>query len=240
MQIDSCKKCNEPINGNYCSNCGQSAKLKKIDGHYILHEIGDVLNINREILHTIKGLLVSPGKTVRHYITEDRSQYVKPIAFIIITSLIYTLIWHFFHIQDYSVQLDAIGQSTTVLFLNWLQEYSGYANILIGVFVAFWVKIFFRKFDYNLSEILVLLCFVFGIEMLIFSVLGILQAFIHFDVMQISSYLVVIYFTWAIGQFFDRKKAISYIKAFLSYILGMFVFMVLFILVGTLIDVMIK
>jgi len=41
--MNSCKNCNEPINGNYCSNCGQPAKLKRIDGRYIVYEIRDTL-----------------------------------------------------------------------------------------------------------------------------------------------------------------------------------------------------
>jgi hypothetical protein len=178
--MSNCKKCNEPIDGNYCSNCGQPAKLKRIDRHYVFQEMGNVLNINGKILCTIKGLLVNPGKTVRQFIEEDRSRYVKPIPFIIITSLIYTLVFYFFPIFDYT-QLGQMEESTVVLFLNRMQEYSGYANIMIGVFVAFFIRLFFRKFDYNIPEIIVLLCFVFGIEMLIFSVLGILQALLHFN-----------------------------------------------------------
>jgi hypothetical protein len=237
--MNSCKKCNEPIYGNYCSNCGQPAKLKRIDRHYIFQEMGNVLNINRKVLYTIKGLFASPGKTVKQFIEEDRSRYVKPIPFIIITSLIYALAFHFFCIFDYA-QLGQMGESTVVLFLNWMQEYSGYANIMIGVFVAFFIRLFFRKFDYNISEIIILLCFVFGIEMLIFSVLGILQALLHFSTIHISSLIVMAYFTWATGQFFNSKKAASYIKAFLSYILGMLAFSCLLIFVGILIDIIIK
>jgi hypothetical protein len=239
VQMNSCKKCNEPVYGNYCSNCGQPAKLKRIDRHYIFQEIGNVLNINGKILYTIKGLLASPGKMVRQFIEEDRSRYVKPIPFIIITSLIYTLVFYFFSIFDYA-QLSQMGESTVVLFLNWMQEYSGYANVMIGVFVAFFIRLFYRKSDYNIPEIFVLLCFVFGIGMLIFSVFGIFQALLHFSTIYISSLIVIAYFTWATGQFFNPQKAASYIKAFLSYILGMLAFSYLLILVGILIDIIIK
>ncbi len=237
--MNSCRKCNEPVHGNYCPNCGLPAELKRIDRHYIVGEIGAVFNINRNTLYTLKGLLTSPGKTVRNFIAEDRSRHTRPVAFIIITSLIYTLVCHLFDIMDYAGADAAMGPSTELL-LQWMQEYSGYANLLIGVFVAFFIKLFFRKYDYNLSEIFVLLCFVFGVEMLISSVFAIVQAFTPFSLMYVSSLAVIIYFTWAVGQFFAPKKASGYIKAFASYILGMFVFTFLLVLVGILMDNMIK
>ena len=61
----NCKNCNTEINKNYCPNCGQPTKLKRIDGHYILSEIGSVLNFDKGILFTIRELLLRPGQSVR-------------------------------------------------------------------------------------------------------------------------------------------------------------------------------
>ncbi|WP_392436498.1 DUF3667 domain-containing protein [Cruoricaptor ignavus] len=91
-----CKNCGTEFNGNFCSNCGQPAKLKRIDAHYIKHEIEHVLHYDKGILFTVKELLLRPGKNVREFFTENRNRLVKPIIFIIVTSLIYSLISHFF------------------------------------------------------------------------------------------------------------------------------------------------
>jgi hypothetical protein len=96
----NCVNCNNQITENYCSSCGHPAKLKRIDGHYIIHEIEHVLHFEKGILYTIRELLIRPGENVGHFISENRSRLVKPIIFIIVTSLIYTLIAHFFHIED--------------------------------------------------------------------------------------------------------------------------------------------
>lgn len=198
----NCKNCYTEINLNYCPNCGQSAKIKRIDGHYIMHEIEHILHFERGILFTIRELLIRPGKSIRHFIAEDRARLVKPVIFIIVTSLIYTLILHFFHIEDGAFKLDETKQPVTSLILKWIEGHYGYANIIMGAVIAFWIKIFFKKYNYNYFEIIILLCFVMGMEMLIFSVFLIIQGLSNINLMVIAGCVGIAYCIWAIGQFF--------------------------------------
>ena len=236
----NCKNCNAEIKQNYCSNCGQATKTKRIDGQYIAYEIGEVLNFERGILFTIKELLIRPGENIRNFISENRRRLVKPIIFLIVTSLIYSLINYFFHIEDGYVKFDETKQSATGHIFQWVQDHYGYANIIMGIFIAFWTKLFFRKYNYNFFEILILLCFVMGIGMLIYSVFALFQGLIHIDLMQIASIVGITYSAWAIGQFFDKSKFSNYVKAFFSYLLGFLTFSLTAILIGTLIDLIIK
>ena len=222
------------------SNSKQSENLTRIDGKYIIHEIEHVLHFEKGILYTIRGLLTSPGEKVRHFISKDRTRLVKPVIFIIITSLIYTLTNHFFHIEDGYVKFDETKQTTTGLIFKWVQDHYGYSNIIMGVFIAFWTKIFFKKYDYNFFEILILLCFVMGMGMLIFAVFAILQGLTHIDLMQVAGFVGITYCTWAIGQFFDKEKLLNYLKSFASYMLGMISFTLSALLLGTIIDLIIK
>ena len=95
-----CKNCNAEINSPFCPECGQPETLKRIDRHYIMHEIQHVLHFERGILYTIRELFIRPGENIRKFISENRSRLVKPIIFIIVSSLIYTFINHYFHIED--------------------------------------------------------------------------------------------------------------------------------------------
>lgn len=235
----NCKNCNTEVTLNFCPNCGQPAKVKRINGHYILHEIEHVLHFEKGILFTVRELLTKPGDSVRHFITENRSRLVKPIIFIIVTSLIYTLITHFFHIDDGYVKYDGAKKSSTDLIFKWVQDHYGYANIIMGVFIAFWTKVFFRKYDDNFYEILILLCFVMGMGMLFYAVFAIVQGLTHLDVVQAGGIVAIAYCVWAIGQFFDKKKMASYFKAFASYMLGMISSMLFAVLLGTLADLVI-
>ncbi|POY39303.1 hypothetical protein C3K47_02055 [Solitalea longa] len=236
----NCKNCNNEVNLNYCPNCGQVVNLKRINGHYLIHEIEHVLHFERGILYTIKELLTNPGQNVRNYLTENRSRLVKPIIFIIVTSLIYSLSSSFFHFEDGYVSYSENKKSATSAIFKWVQGHYGYANIIMGVFIALWSKLFFRKYEFNIFEILILLCFVMGIGMLIYSVFGIVQGLTHFNIMQFAAIVGFVYTTWAIGQFYEKGKIINYVKAFFAYILGMLTFTLSAILLGILIDLIIK
>lgn len=236
----NCKNCNYEVNSKYCPNCGHPTELKRISGKYIIHEIEHVLHFDRGILYTIKELLIRPGHNVRTYLTENRSRLVKPIIFIILTSLIYTLCNHIFHIEDGYVQFDENQSSTTKAIFKWVQEHYGYSNIIMGVFIALWIKLFFRKFQYNFFEILILLCFVMGIGMLIFSLFGIIQGLTKISLGGIGGLIGLAYTTWAIAMFYGKSKVINYVKAFFSYLLGMISFSLVAVIVGNIIDAITK
>ncbi len=140
----NCKNCNTDITLNYCPNCGQAKSLKRIDGHYIIHEIEHVLHFEKGILYTVRELLVKPGENVIQFLSENRSRLVKPIIFIIITSLIYSIINHFFHFEDSYINPTINSKSAVGSIFKWIQDHYGYANIIMGVFIAFWTK-FLKK-----------------------------------------------------------------------------------------------
>ncbi len=153
--------------------------------------------------------------------------------------LFYTIINHLFHIEEAYIKFDSGGANmpATSSIMKWMQEHYGYVNIIMGIFISLWLKLFFRKYDYNFYEILILLCFVIGIAMLIFAVFALLQGIIKTDIVQFGGILGMVYLTWAIGQFFNKREAISYVKAFL---LGMLTFGLLIIIIGVTLDLIIK
>lgn len=238
----NCKNCNTEINSKFCPDCGQPARLKRIDGHYIIHEIEHVLHFERGIFYTIRELITNPGENIRNYLSEARSRLVKPIIFIIITSLIYSLLTNYFHIEDTYVKLEGtdIQNKTIFKIFKWVEGHYGYANIIMGVFITIWLKVFFRKFRYNFFEILILLCFVMGMAMLIFSIFSVIQGVFKINLMSIGGIAAIIYCTWAIGHFFGKGKFINYVKAFFAYVLGMVTFSLLAFLLGILIDTITK
>jgi len=236
--MTNCKSCNAVLAGNFCSNCGHPAKTKRIDGHYIMHEIEHVLHFEKGILYTVKELMIKPGTSVKEFLAENRSRLVKPIIFIIITSLIYTLITHFFHIEEGYINFSLDKNSALTAISSWIQNHYGYANILMGIFIAFWLKVFFKKHEYNFFETLILLCFVMGMGMLIYAALALAEGITKIKMMQIAGILGTVYFTWALGQFYNKNKAGSYVKALIAYLLGMLTFSLLTFLLGFLIDLL--
>jgi hypothetical protein len=212
-------------------------KLKRIDAHYVLHEIQHVLHLEHGYLFTIRELLLRPGKTIRTFLFEDRTKYVKPVIFLIFSAVIFSLIIHFFHVEYSFFNINKIaplqGKIRAKEIGDWTNSHIGYTNLLIGVFIGCWIKIFFKTFRYNIFEIIVLLCFALGQAILL---LGIFMLFASlFNSATLASIGIFCYFgytIWAIGQFFGEQKPIHYIKSLLAWLLGNASFLITLILIA--------
>ncbi len=234
----NCRNCNAEVNSKFCSDCGQPTSLKRIDGHYIIHEIEHILHFERGILYTIRELITNPGQNIRNYLSENRSRLVKPVIFIIVTSLIYTLTSRFFHIEEELINFEGVGKSAIGSILKWMQGNYGYASILTGAFIAIWLKVLFKKYEYNFYEIIIMLCFVQGISMLIFAVFAFLEGVSRFKLLSFAGVLGVVYMTWAMGNFFEERKFGNYAKALIAFFLGTMTLYIVIISVGISIDIL--
>ncbi len=154
----NCKNCKAEVNQNYCPNCGHPIVLRRIDGHYIFQEFRNVMNFEHGFLFTIRELIINPGKNIKEFLTENRNRLVKLVVFLLITSLIYTVLKNLIHFEDGYVTYSGEIESATRTILTWIQENYGYSNSIMAVFIAFWLKLFFRKYNYNIFEIIILLC----------------------------------------------------------------------------------
>jgi ribosomal protein L37E len=234
-----CKNCGANLSGNYCAECGVPAKLKRINAQYIIHEIEHVLHLDKGIFYTLKELFIRPGKSVREFILESRNRLVKPIIFIILTSLVYSVLNSTFHFEDGYVTYGNLPDGSVNKIFSWVQSHYGYANILMSVFIAFWLKLFFRKHEFNFFEIIILLCYVVGVCMILLGVFGVLESLTSWPLTTVGAYLFFFYATWAIGQFYESKFA-NYLKALFAYILGYVSFLLVLFLVGYLVDLVLK
>lgn len=226
---------NKASNEN-CPNCGHSYQVKRIDGKYILSELGSIFNFEKGILFTVKELLIRPGKNIRTFILNDRNVLTKPVLYVVLCSLAYTLLQEVLMFDDGYVAYSFDDATTTSFLFNWVSSNYGYANLIMALFIAMWLRLMFRKNSFNLFEILILLCFVMGTGMLIFSIIGVIDSMFSAQILDKGFLLGFIYTTWAIGQFFDRKKILGYVKAFFAYMLGVFTFSLCVVVIGQTFD----
>lgn len=243
--MSHCTNCNHELkpNENYCPHCGNPVKLKRIDKHYVSHEIIHLLHFEKGFFYTIKGLMIRPGVVIKEFISENRNRHMKPIAFLILTSLLFTLVAHYFHAEDMYNEKERLmfANSYVGTIQNWVQTHYGYANIIMGGFIALCVKLLFRKYNYNFFEISVLLCFVMGQGMFIITLGTFFVNLIGASAYKILiSVVALAYPTWAIGQFFAAGKIMSYVKAFTAYVLGYLFFYIGVIIIGIAADMIFK
>ena len=238
--MNKCTTCNSDTIGEYCHNCGQKTNLERINWNYIKHEIVHLLHFEKGFFYTIQELLLRPGMTVKVFLTKNRNRIVKPIIFIILTSLIYTLINNYFHIDEQYIQSEMGKRPGIDMMMNWVREHYGYSNIMMSTLIAFFIKILFKNYKLNIYEILILLCYVMGMSMLILTIVGLIQGLFKLDLYFIGFLLATIYTIFAITDFFDKRKFVNYVKAFSGYILGSITFYFLLGLIAVIYDRLIK
>jgi hypothetical protein len=209
--------------------------LERIDGIYIWNEVRSVLNFDKGIFYTIKELFIRPGETVREFIISDRKRLVKPIIFVIFSSLIFVIAQQILGFNTGSAPKN-IESAGVIKAYEWVGKNFGLVNILLGFFIGLWIRIFFLKSKFNIYEIFILVFFTIGIGNLIFVFFGIMESIFGFEVNNPAYILALLYSSWAIGNFFNKKKILSYFLGVLAYIFGTTTGSFLIVLIGTLID----
>ncbi len=74
-----CANCEHPVNGSYCSNCGQSVK----DFHrpffsVVSESLGDALSLDNRLFHTLLPLIARPGFITKEFMKGRRARYTPP------------------------------------------------------------------------------------------------------------------------------------------------------------------
>ncbi len=204
--------------------------LTRIDSQYVSHEMQHLFHLEKGYIFTIKQLLFRPGKAVREFLYEDRNKYVKPIIYVIFNSVLFTLMTNYYEIKFSFFNIDKMpflkGYLRSKEIGVWSDSHIGYTNLIMGLFIGFWTKLFFKKYGHNIFEIFVLLCYVLGTTILL--LIPFLVAAELFNSSFIASCGLLVYFSyifWAIGQFFGEKKIVNYIKSIVAYIFGNLTYM---------------
>jgi len=239
---ENCQNCAQVVIGNFCSNCGQNSTFERIDKNYAKNEFLNLIGYEKGFLYTFKELLLRPTTNISTYLKTNRNKLTKPLTFLILSSVIYTLVVNYLQIaiENEEKFKEIYGNSSIITIFNWIQGNYGYANILMLVFVAFWTNIFFRKYKFNFYEVIVILCFVIGESMLLLSIEPIISKYLKIPILSSAIYwLVFAYISFAIGSVFERKFS-SYLKAFSAYIIGMLTFGILASIIAIIYDIIIK
>jgi Protein of unknown function (DUF3667) len=243
--MQTCTNCNNIIQDEFCSKCGNPAVLKRVDSHYLQHEFMHLFHLEKGFFYTVKKLLTKPGESIRMFLKQNRNQLMKPVPFLIFASLIYSIIGSFVDTSAVSNSLGTVqgpsdGSYMTLIF-KWMQAHYGYANIAVSIFIAFFIKLLFKKYGYNYFEIMTLLCFVLGINMLAMTLIAPFYFSLNPRVYKfLFTMLFYGYSIWAIGQFFDKTKAISYLKAAIAFFIGYVIYFITLSVVGICIDEIIR
>lgn len=231
--MTTCKNCGNVFNGNYCNQCGQSAKTKRINHEFLWEDIQHgLLHYDKGITYSLKKLFEKPGYVIEEYIEGKRINHFKPISMVIIMATIYALIYHFLDLNHRS----ALDKSSGMILEKVFEHYYWFVVATIPIY-AFTTYIMFKKSGYNFYELIIFEAFKTSqrlfIHIVFLPVLYFLKDRSGFDL--VSYLLLILDFIlifWTNRQFFSKIQLKEvFLKSIISCILyGIFVF-ILFIII---------
>lgn len=228
---NTCKNCGTRSELNYCPGCGQRISVYKVTFKETFDDLADALfTVNAPLIITLKLLIINPGKLFTSYLAGQRRKYYKPVAFFLLTTLVYILIrsligFNVFQNSNIVVQESAetgelLTKGRNFMLLN--------INNLLFIFVftlACFTKLFFYT-KKTLAEYLAVSFYLVGMYTIIVTLNLFLIQYISLQFQPLAILVMGVYFLYAMFSFFRKpiipillKGVLLYLFAFMSYAL---------------------
>lgn len=204
----TCKNCGNLFEGNYCNQCGQSAKTKRINYEFLWEDIQHgLLHYDKGIGYSLKKLFEKPGYVISDYIEGKRVNHFRPISMVIIVATIYALIYHLLDLNHRS----AIDESSGAVLEKIFEHYYWFVVATIPVY-TFTTYLMFKKTGYNFYEIIIFEAFKtsqrLGVHILFLPVLYFVKDESGFNIITNILFLIdFILIFWTNKQFFNKITA---------------------------------
>jgi len=96
-----CRNCDFALKGQYCSNCGQRARVRMITVWELLRDLfGDIFELDSRLWRSLVPLLFKPGHLTLEYLEGRRVRYMPPFRMYLVISVLFFLLVSFFSDSD--------------------------------------------------------------------------------------------------------------------------------------------
>ena len=202
-ELHRCFTCGEEYHGNYCPQCGQSARIGRYSFKNALLLFLDVWGVgNRGMFRTLRDLLLRPGYMIRDYISGMQMAYFPPFKLLFLLTALWTLVQsgvnlegtnylaerHERTVEKYGGQgEDAFDNAFNTVFYNlseFLETKTAFAYLVIALLVTLPLYLFFRKSpnipDMRFSEMVVTMVYITSL----IEITAIVIDFLPFSIIQ--------------------------------------------------------
>ena len=233
--MNTCKNCGNVFDGNYCNQCGQSAKTKRISYEFLWEDIQHgLLHYDKGIGYSLKKLFEKPGYVIEDYIEGKRVNHFRPISMVIIMATIYALIYHLLDLNDRS----ALDESSGAILEKVFEHYYWFVVATIPIYTVT-TYMMFKKTGYNFYEFIIFEAFKTSqrlvVHILFLPILYFLKDRSGFN--TVSNLLIIIDFIlifWVNKQFFNKMPSKQVfarsLASYVMYCILAFILLVLMIL----------
>ncbi|MBD3276406.1 MAG: DUF3667 domain-containing protein [Candidatus Marinimicrobia bacterium] len=109
--INNCSNCGTELQGEYCHECGQSAREYKTSVKQIIRDFfATYFTVDSKLFRSIIPLLFKPGFLVNKYLAGKRVRFIRPLRMYLFSSLIFFAFISFSN--NANVGVDGMGEST--------------------------------------------------------------------------------------------------------------------------------
>lgn len=227
-----CLNCSQPLQGNYCIHCGQSAKshrftLKHVFSHDFLHAI---FHFDKGLFFSVKELFTRPGHTTREYINGKRVSHINYFSMLVLLIMAFSLVEDItpFHYTDLGDGQEDILKAIDSM----LREHPKFIFLAIIPFEAAISYLIFRKAEQNYSENFILNSFKTSATIILNILFLLLVSVIH-DISteralnKVMVWIVTGYGIWFYYQYFSPfygSKFVLFMKSLLCTLLPVLLF----------------
>lgn len=225
----TCKNCNAPIDGNYCTVCGQKSTVSKITIKETFKEIINMFfSVNAPLMITLKYAFINPGKLFREFIEGKRKKYYKPVPFFILMTVLYVLMSSLLGSNDIKLEmLKSVSSGSAKIKLFYAGEFmlNNVTNFLFFfVFsIGISLKLLFRK-RYTIAEYFTIGFYLVGIYTLLVSCFMYFINKLALNMRILTLLLMLIYFLYAISSLFQKGSFKVFFKGIIAYCIAVFLY----------------
>lgn len=219
-------------------------QIERVSMRSMMASLLAILNLERGIFYTSREMIKSPGEAMRRYLFVDRSKFIEPLKFLVLTIPIYLfLTLNFFpegsFFDGFEEGLRRSGDQQTsseasarlAKVTEYIVNYSDLLLLLTVPISAFWTRILFSSYRLNYGEHLVLNAFLYGFMTLAY----IAMLPLHFFSATFAGYVLMLagfaYQTYFLQSFFQKGWVKSLLYSAVLLTLSMIVSMIGFIII---------
>jgi hypothetical protein len=231
--LEPCKNCGLPVEGDFCSNCGQKVIRKRLTVQNLLQETFNVItNIEKGFWYTTHMLFKNPGELVRNFLSGATVRIFNPFRFLIIWMSVMVFLNLSLNILEKSIASfnewnagngnEQINLTEDMLKqANKVMEYMPLITLIYIPFIALFSWLLFKKENYNFAEHVVANTYFYtaaSIINLLWFILYLLAPITIIGSQFLNGLVLLIYFTLAFKSWFQIKWRTSIWKTILVFL----------------------
>jgi hypothetical protein len=248
MESNKCINCEQTVENNFCSHCGQRTSVKRITFREGWNDFwARIYGFDGMFPRTLRDLTIRPGKVAQLFIDGNRAKYYGPVGYFFLMITLFLLVLSLLNI-DMVKFMESISKSSfqsgykkglgqEEIFAQTIKFVTDNLKIITFIFIPLQAiaskYIFFRRSQYNFLEHTILPFYLQGhiywasiLSAFVFKFFG--SLFLNYFIVALSLIYMPLGY---VSLFSEKSKIMTFLKGLGVYISGQILFSLLVIII---------